>query len=592
MANRRVRDIPCLLLLVLVWIAMLVVAGFGLRAGDPNRLFFGTDSLGNLCGVVNEFNSSSPVDLTIRPKLYVWNPLQLEGTATCEPSCPSELKVPDPDDAICTYATDRANMSALQLADYIAAGQCTPTLYPSLDILNRCIPLPPAGNSTTILQGSTVDFGAIWTWIRLVAQQSAVDIGNVWREIAWFSLLAAGLCVVWMGVLWVAVGAVVWVSVILLMLGLDALAIWLCIVWQGRKAALDQAIVLAGGAAVEGRLAFDANGTLTAFIISAVVAGVYTILVVFLRNRIRIAEEVIREATRAIAHTPGLFAVPALLFSLTAAAVAYFIWIAIYLWTAQGRPATFSVNLEGSNVIVWESYDAMKYTPYLHLFGALWTVSFLAGVYQCIVAGAVASWYFGRTSQIEAGTGRTRRSNWPVLSSFGDTVRYHLGSIALGSLLIAITQFLRFLVWKASAMAKKVAGKIPGYCFVRALFWVVDGILALLTRLLKLLTKYAYIEIAISGKSFFGAAARATGLLAQSFLRLLVTDCVSDFVLFAGKLLIAGITGLVAYAVFVTGGERFALQFWPSVVGLVAIESFVVAHVFMRVYRLVIDAVC
>jgi hypothetical protein len=112
-----------------------------------------------------------------------------------------------------------------------------------------------------------------------------------------------------------------------------------------------------------------------------------------------------------------------------------------------------------------------------------------------------------------------------------------------------------------------------------------------LTKLLKLLTKYAYIEIAISGKSFFGTAGRATGLLAQSFLRLLVTDWVSDFVLFAGKLLIAGITGLVAYAVFITGGERFALQFLPSAVALVVIEAFVVAHVFMRVYRLVIDAV-
>ena len=75
-----------------------------------------------------------------------------------------------------------------------------------------------------------------------------------------------------------------------------------------------------------------------------------------------------------------------------------------------------------------------------HFFGYLWITQFIIAVEQTTIAGAIASWYWVLDKK--------QIPSFPVLSSLKRVIRYHLGSMAFGSLIIAIIKFIRaVLAW-------------------------------------------------------------------------------------------------------------------------------------------------
>jgi hypothetical protein len=74
--------------------------------------------------------------------------------------------------------------------------------------------------------------------------------------------------------------------------------------------------------------------------------------------------------------------------------------------------------------------DEIRYALIYQLFGYLWLNAFMIGATQFVIAATAAIWYFTSTSDSN-GSGSIFRGYYWV-------VRYHLGTIAFGSLLIAI----------------------------------------------------------------------------------------------------------------------------------------------------------
>lgn len=79
----------------------------------------------------------------------------------------------------------------------------------------------------------------------------------------------------------------------------------------------------------------------------------------------------------------------------------------------------------------------MVVTRWYNLFALFWITQFIIGCQHFIIAGSVATWFFTRNkNNLES----------PISRSFWNLIRYHLGSIALGSLLIASLQMIRALL--------------------------------------------------------------------------------------------------------------------------------------------------
>lgn len=81
--------------------------------------------------------------------------------------------------------------------------------------------------------------------------------------------------------------------------------------------------------------------------------------------------------------------------------------------------------------------DETRYAFLYSLFGYLWMNAFIIGVTQFIISACAALWYFSCTSDSNGSGSITRGFYW--------VFRYHLGSIAFGSFLIALIQFIRII---------------------------------------------------------------------------------------------------------------------------------------------------
>lgn len=79
----------------------------------------------------------------------------------------------------------------------------------------------------------------------------------------------------------------------------------------------------------------------------------------------------------------------------------------------------------------------IKTTRWVNLFAMFWFTNFIFGCQDFIIAGAVSKWFFTRNKS---------KLNLPVLTSFGHLIRYHLGSICLGSTIIAVIQVFRVIL--------------------------------------------------------------------------------------------------------------------------------------------------
>jgi hypothetical protein len=129
-------------------------------------------------------------------------------------------------------------------------------------------------------------------------------------------------------------------------------------------------------------------------------------------------------------------------------------------WLNQGKIATKNANYaalgctnEECNTKDWVFNANYRYVGLFHFFHLLWNIQFFFYFGYLVSAGTIAYWYFSPRN----GKGKHTLNHTPVLHSVGRTCRYHLGSVAFGSLIIAIVQLIRFI----STLCRKSLCCIP-----------------------------------------------------------------------------------------------------------------------------------
>mmetsp|Transcript_5468 Transcript_5468/g.13380 ORF Transcript_5468/g.13380 Transcript_5468/m.13380 type:complete len:806 (-) Transcript_5468:94-2511(-) len=151
-----------------------------------------------------------------------------------------------------------------------------------------------------------------------------------------------------------------------------------------------------------------------------------------------------------------------------------------------------------------------------HLFGLLWLLSFVQAISWTAMSGAVSHWFFFRNDP-------TERTCAPVLCSLYRTLRFHLGSLAMGALCVAIVQLVRFVFELIVAQAKRFQ---EGSSLANVVIRCTRCCLWCLETCVRYVSAYAYIFVALSGDSFCVACKDTYRLVldypAQAFLIQLV----------------------------------------------------------------------
>ncbi|XP_010001494.1 PREDICTED: choline transporter-like protein 2, partial [Chaetura pelagica] len=120
---------------------------------------------------------------------------------------------------------------------------------------------------------------------------------------------------------------------------------------------------------------------------------------------------------------------------------------------------------------------------FFNLFMFFWLANFVIALGQVTLAGAFASYYwaFKKPDDIPA---------FPLFSAFSRALRYHTGSLALGSLILAVVQVIRVILEYLDHKLKDVENKLTKFimCCLKCCFWCLE-------KFIKFLNRNAYIMV-------------------------------------------------------------------------------------------------
>ncbi|XP_018417918.1 PREDICTED: choline transporter-like protein 2 isoform X2 [Nanorana parkeri] len=641
--NRSCTDILCCILIVLAIIGYVAVGIVAWTYGDPRKVIYPTDSRGEFCGQAGTRNEKKPF-------LFYFNIMKCASPLVLlEFQCPTpQICVEKCPDRFLTYlsvATTQQNFDYYKKfcrdgfndfskspVEVLRDRDCPAMITPSKPFTRRCFPainsdkgVITVGNVTTFDDGrgqkqrnvSDLLEGAKKANVVLEARQVAMKIFEDYT-VSWYwiiigLIIAMVISLIFVVLLRFLAGIMVWVMIVLV-IAVMGYGIFHCYMEYARlKGTAGSDVSLTDiGFQTDVRVYLHLRQTWLAFmIILCILEVVVILLLIFLRKRIMIAIALIKESSRAVGHVMCSLVFPLFTFLLVCLVIAYWAITAVFLSTSNeavykifnetqcdyaGKtcdPETFNTTnvtrLCPDATCQFAFYGGETYYhKYLiilqiyNVFMFLWLANFVIALGQVTLAGAFASYYwaFKKPDDMPA---------FPIFSSLGRALRYHTGSLAFGSLILAIVQLIRIMLEYLDHKLKGAENKCARFllCCLKCCFWCLE-------KFIKFLNRNAYIMIAIYGTNFCASARNAFFLLMRNIIRVAVLDKVTDFLLFLGKLLVVGCVGILAFFFFthrirIVQDPSPALNYYWVPILTVIIGSYLIAHGFFSVYGMCVD---
>lgn len=627
---------------MLLFLAIVGYVAVGIIAwthGDPRKVIYPTDSRGEFCGQKGTKNADKPF-------LFYFNIVKCASPLVLlEFHCPTpQICVKQCPDRYLTFLSARNSRdfdyykqfcvpgfkNNKGVAEVLRDGECPAVIIPSKPLAQRCFPAIHArkgvlmvGNETTYEDGhgtrkNVTDLveGAKKANKILEARQLAMQIFEDYT-VSWYWIVIGLVIAMLLSLLFIVLlrflaGVMVWVMIVMVILVLGY-GIFHCYMEYSRlrgEAGSDVSLVDLGFQ-TDLRVYLHLRQTWMAFmIILSILEVVIILLLIFLRKRILIAIALIKEASRAVGHVMCSMLYPLVTFFLLCLCIAYWASTSVFLSTSNvavykivddtpcpllGKtcnPETFPLNESrqcpnGRCQFAFYGGESTYHRALLGLqifnaFMFFWLANFVLALGQVTLAGAFASYYWAMRKPDDMPA-------FPLFSAFGRALRYHTGSLAFGSLILAIVQIIRVMLEYLDQRLKAAQNKFAKFLMVclKCCFWCLE-------KFIKFLNRNAYIMIAIYGTNFCTSARNAFFLLMRNIIRVAVLDKVTDFLFLLGKLLIVGSVGILAFFFFthrirIVQDTAPPLNYYWVPILTVIIGSYLIAHGFFSVYGMCVD---
>ncbi|ORX91221.1 DUF580-domain-containing protein [Basidiobolus meristosporus CBS 931.73] len=215
---------------------------------------------------------------------------------------------------------------------------------------------------------------------------------------------------------------------------------------------------------------------------------------------------------------------------------AYSVW---WSFTTAGAYNYFGGNDMCKTVIDKNGYSVQRCSPPAKLivvlvyccFSMYWTTQLLKDLVHVTVSGTFASYYFF--------FGTPQAENSPTPSSLKRACTTSFGSVAFGSLIIALFKTVRAILRELMSDSDNCFGAFLACC-IQCLLSCIEGMVAYFNH-------YAYTQIAIYGKPYCQAAKDTWTLIQDRGVDAMINDNLIGNVLTMGGLLVATITSIITY---------------------------------------------
>uniref|UniRef100_A0A8C7CT48 Choline transporter-like protein n=1 Tax=Oncorhynchus kisutch TaxID=8019 RepID=A0A8C7CT48_ONCKI len=641
--NRACTDVLCCVIFVIVILGYIALGTVAWIHGDTRKVVYPTDSHGQFCGQQGTPNANKAI-------LFYFNILQCANPAVLiNLQCPTtQLCVSKCPDRFATYLdmqyNYRYNNSYWEYyRQFCKPGFDNPRKVQRPDasnhlikslILQRCFPdfitrngTLTVANKTDFKDGlgktrSVIDLRDAANGITSLLDAKEVgmkifeDYASSWYWILLGLVITMVVSLAFILLLRFTAGVLLWL-IIFGVIAVVGYGIWHCY-WEfstlrGKPHSDGDVTISDIGFQTDFRVYLQLSQTWLILMISlSVIEAVIIVILIFLRRRVRIAIALLKEGSRAIGYIMSTLFYPIITFVLLAICIAYWAVIAVFL--ASSGDAVYKVmstqdkcmyaNLTCDPEMFSQTNVTMVcpgsqctfafyggeslYHHYIfvlqlcNLLVFLWLVNFTIALGQCTLAGAFASYYWALRKPQDI-------PSCPLFSSFSRAVRYHTGSLAFGSLILAFVQMFRIVLEYLDHKLKGAHNAFARFliCCLKCCFWCLE-------HFIKFMNRNAYIMMAIYGKSFCTSAKDAFFLLMRNVVRVAVLDKVTDFLLFLGKVLISGSVGVLAFFFFtrkipVIQEEVPSLNYYWVPLLTVIFGSYLIAHGFFNVYAMCVD---
>ncbi|XP_018324863.1 CTL-like protein 1 [Agrilus planipennis] len=615
--GRKCTDVFWLCVYILFWFVMIVIATFSFVYGSPLRIVNGYDSFGNTCGTKNNKRignlEMSGIDTADKPYLLFFDLKELRHSLKiCVNKCP-ETKISKIEDFqtyywksgnnLCKYGFDFKHFSNNSIKDKNMLsspfGPC-PVLpvYKSKPILNRCVPKSIKDLAEGLLS-NIYELLNHWDFLEQILR----DLYSTWKHILGLTFLALLFSLMTISLLHLLAHLVTYIIMVLVTVACVAGTAFLWYTYFDIKRGLDSA----DGNYILMQIARNETAFCWFSIIATIITIIILILIFILYGQAGFLAELFKDTTKCIMQVPGLFLQPLATFGVMLVFFCFWVTVVLCLATAYypgttaidspllasksnlaptelsstnvGFVKTFSnesVQLKKFTVVEFVDPLWVKYMWWIYLIGLIWTSEFIMACQQMVIAGAVAHWFYRNKYKDDS----------HISYAIGKLIKYHLGSVALGSLLITIVKIPRLIltVLRAKLQKYKDEGSECAKCLLNCCICC----FYCLEKFIRYLNHNAYTVIAIDGSSFCPAAKTAFEVLTQHALQVATINTLGDFILFLGKCLVTALTGVVGLYLFRKNPD---LTFYAAPTLLVCVFAFFVAHCILSLYEMVLDTV-
>lgn len=553
--NRRCTDVIFILILIVMWTAVTFVglASTGIIKsdyivkGNPNRLVRGIDYYGNICGVDNM--------VLDYPNKYLPNSIGINADnngdivpimyGICVQECPLL------GDTI-TDPVSKSRAWVVKVSTYNFYNYCIPyNTKPSIDSVSSVF--------ADIIQTTTVQFvlGFSLSIIFSLLFLFIIRIPLILRFTVWLSVLFVFLIMI--------LGSYTFLSKLQpddrntrLNLATDPLEVTLTKLMAGL------------------------------FIAASVL---WIALILLLRDRIALAIGLVRESSKALLQMPiltmlplfhvGIFGVITIVFSIYCAYLA-----------SSGEISTHYNSMTGISYKEITFTSAARNTIAFVIFVYLWTIGFLEAMGHLLSSHAILTWYFADDKTL-IGSSQACKSAYI-------SCRYHAGTAAIGSFLIAILRGIRIILEYVQHKLETLSNQSPskGCCsctcgvgtLARFVLCTFSCCLCCFEGFVRFVNKHAYIQTSFYGTGFYSSAKRAFFLLVRNLGRVAAVTMIADFVLLTGKLSITlSCAGIAYYYIEHNMEDKVSSKIIPSL--FVAFIAFGCSTLFLGVASAACDTI-
>lgn len=573
--------------------------------GNPLRLINGYDSFGNTCGVkknikYNNFPLSGR-DTSAEKYLFFLNPSELSHSLKiCVKRCPKQTLnttkelydyytahehkgVVYKEHRYCRYDFNYEDLVKNRNRDYTSSlGPC-PVLpvYKGRSILNRCVPTEAAGIA------KVTEFYRLLNNLDLV-QQILQDFYKSWHYILGISASAVIFSVILICLMHCLTQIVSWIICIFVAIASIVITV---VLWKSYYDVKTEVDALKNANYLDTILKNE-TAIFVLAIIATVVMITILILVFIIKDKIKGLAALFEEAGKCMLQLPGLVCPPFWAFICLLLYIAFWLTVVICLASAnypfqkpivpleaaktdlfyngteiQPQNQTGAGDYRSLFMVEYVESSVLKHMTIYYLVALIWVSEFIFACSQMAIAGAVAYWYFKIPTDS------------PVQKASCKLVKYHLGSVAKGSLLITLFKIPRLILTYLYAKMKAKKGESGcAECGLKCCICC----FYLLEKFIRYLNHNAYTVIAIESLNFCPAAGVAWNSMASNALQVATINGIGDFILFLGKLAVAAVCGIIAILVLKNMEE---IQQYMVVAVFISIVAFFIAHIILSLYE-------